>query len=241
MSERAAGPWLVAEGLQKGFRTPHRHIEVLRGIDLAVEAGELVVVTGPSGSGKSTLLNLLGSLDRPDEGSILWGGRALQRLADRERSRLRNRELGFVFQFHHLLPDFTALENVMMPALVAGVEVAQRRERAARLLARVGLTGRSEHRPGELSGGEQQRVAVARALVNGPRLLLADEPGGNLDRALADELHALLLELRTDERVSMVVVTHDESLARRADRWLHLEEGRLLPVGEIGRNGGSGR
>jgi lipoprotein-releasing system ATP-binding protein len=233
-------PWLRATGLYKGFRTPHRHIEVLRGIDLAVPQGQVVAVTGPSGSGKSTLLNLLGSLDRPDEGSILWGGRVLHQLSDGERSRLRNLEVGFVFQFHHLLPDFTALENVMMPALVAGVGAAERRARAQELLEAVGLADRQEHRPGELSGGEQQRVAVARALVNAPKLLLADEPGGNLDRERADQLHELLLSMRTRSGLALVVVTHDEGLARRADVWLHLEQGRLGPK-QPTADGGSGR
>jgi lipoprotein-releasing system ATP-binding protein len=219
--------WLRAQNLRKSYRSTHRYLEVLQGIDLEVGQGEVVAVTGRSGSGKSTLLNLLGSLDRPDEGSILWGDREIFRLSDRERSRLRNQAVGFVFQFHHLLADFTALENVMMPARVAGQNGPAVLERARSLLSRVGVGERLEHRPGELSGGEQQRVAVARALVNHPRMLLADEPAGNLDHARAEELNQLLLELSRTEDLGMVIVTHDESLARRAHRWYHLQGGTL--------------
>jgi lipoprotein-releasing system ATP-binding protein len=225
--------WLRAEDLHKSFASEHREIQVLRGVSLEVRPGEAVAVTGPSGSGKSTLLNLLGSLDRPDRGSILWGETDLAHLDDPRRSRLRNHDIGFVFQQHHLLGDFTALENVLMPARIAGL----RREdtgRAQRLLDRVGLENRREHLPGELSGGEQQRVAVARALMNQPRLLLLDEPGGNLDRARADDLHGLLLGLARQEGIAVVSVTHDESLARRSDRWLHLQGGELVPGGQTG-------
>ena len=226
-------PWLVARGLHRRFKTEHRDLHILCGIDLEVDAGEFVAVTGPSGSGKSTLLNLLGSLDDPDEGEILWGGLSVRRLDDGRRSRLRNEDLGFVFQQHHLLPDFTALENVLMPARVAGRVGSAARDRARHLLTRTGLGERLEHRPGELSGGEQQRVAVARALMNEPRLLLLDEPGGNLDRVRAGELHRLLLDLAAEGNVAAVAVTHNLELAREAGRWYRLEDGRLV----AGRDG----
>jgi lipoprotein-releasing system ATP-binding protein len=223
--------WLRAADLHKGFRSEHRELQVLRGVELEVAPGELVAVTGASGSGKSTLLNLLGSLDRPDRGSIVWAGQDLASLGDAQLSRLRNRCVGFVFQAHHLLADFDALENVLLPARALGKLDATVRRRAESLLERVGLEDRRTHRPGELSGGEQQRVAVARALIASPQLLLADEPGGNLDRERADALHEVLLLLCRAEGVAMVVVTHDRELARRAHRWLQLHEGRLQPHG----------
>jgi lipoprotein-releasing system ATP-binding protein len=219
--------WLQASDVHKSYRSEHRYLHVLQGVDLEVREGEVVAVTGASGSGKSTLLNLLGALDRPDRGSILWGGRDPMRLSDGQRSRMRNREVGFVFQQHHLLGDFTALENVLMPARVAGLRLPGDRERARGLLQKVGLGERLDHLPGELSGGEQQRTAVARALMNAPRLLLVDEPGGNLDRPRAQQLHGLLLTLAAEEGVAVVAVTHDESLARQAHRWLHLQGGVL--------------
>ena len=219
--------WLVAKGLHRSFHSEHRHLHILRGVDLAVERGEFVAITGPSGSGKSTLLNLLGTLDDPDEGEIFWGGLSVRRLNDARRARLRNTQLGFVFQQHHLLPDFTALENVLMPARVGGERGAAPRERARQLLDRVGLAERTGHLPGELSGGEQQRVAVARALMNQPVLLLLDEPGGNLDEVRATDLHRLLLDLAREGNVSVVAVTHNLDLAREADRWFRLDEGRL--------------
>ena len=221
-------PWLVARGLHRRFQTEHRDLHILQGIDLEVAPGEFVAVTGPSGSGKSTLLNLLGSLDDPDEGEILWGGLSVRRLNDKRRSKLRNDDLGFVFQQHHLLPDFTALENVLMPARVSGRRGSASRDRARQLLTRAGLGERLEHLPGELSGGEQQRVAVARALMNEPRLLLLDEPGGNLDRGRAGDLHRLLLDLAAEGNVAAVAVTHDLDLARQAGRWYRLEDGRLM-------------
>jgi len=224
--------WLIARDVHKGFESEHRHLQVLAGVSLEVASGELVAITGVSGSGKSTLLNLLGSLDRPDRGSIVWGGSEIATLTDAELSQLRNRSLGFVFQSHHLLSEFDARENVLLPARAAGNVDRATRERALDLLQRVGLGERLSHRPGELSGGEAQRVAVARALIMRPRMLLADEPGGNLDRERANALHELLLTLCLDEGVAMVVVTHDRSLAARAHRWLDLREGVLHPGGD---------
>ncbi len=220
-------PWLEATELHMSYHTGRRDVTVLRGIDLAVAPREVVAVTGGSGSGKTTLLNLLGSLDRPGQGSIRWGGEEILRLNSKDLSRLRNQAVGFVFQFHHLLPDFTALENIMMPSRIAGASPAKAEMRARDLLERVGLLDWAEHRPGELSGGEQQRVAVARALMNHPRLLLADEPAGNLDSGRAAELTQLLLQARDEEDLAVVVVTHDETAASRADRWYTLHDGRL--------------
>jgi lipoprotein-releasing system ATP-binding protein len=187
----------------------------------------MVAIVGASGAGKSTLLHVLGALDRPTRGSVLLDGEPLHGRADEELAAIRNRKIGFVFQFHHLLREFSALENVMMPLRIAGIDVRQARSRAEELLARVGLSGRMSHRPGELSGGEQQRTAVARALAIDPAVLLADEPSGNLDHANSERLHDLFSQLASDLEISMVVVTHNRSLAGRADRALLLEDGRL--------------
>ena len=202
-------------------------ITVLSGVGLEVARGEMVAIVGTSGAGKSTLLHLLGALDRPTSGEIFLQGQAIARLNDDVLSQLRNRTVGFVFQFHHLLREFTALENVEMPMRIAGWPLARRRDRARDLLTRVGLDGRLHHRPGQLSGGEQQRAAVARALATDPALLLADEPSGNLDHANAERLHDLMGGLAQDLELAVVVVTHNRSLAGRADRVLLLEEGRL--------------
>lgn len=202
-------------------------IHVLDGVDLAVRRGEMVAIVGASGAGKSTLLHVLGALDRPTRGSVLLDGEPLHGRADEELATIRNRKIGFVFQFHHLLREFSALENVMMPLRIAGIELRRARSRAEELLARVGLSGRMTHRPGELSGGEQQRTAVARALAIDPTVLLADEPSGNLDHANSERLHDLFFQLASDLEISMVVVTHNRSLASRADRALLLEDGRL--------------
>jgi len=212
-------------------------IAVLEDVDLAVERGEMVAIIGASGAGKSTLLHLLGALDRPSGGDVIITGRALSGLDDDAVSALRNRTVGFVFQFHHLLREFTALENVMMPLRIAGVDDVQARQRALGLLERVGLSGRAHHRPAQLSGGEQQRTAVARALAADPSVLLADEPSGNLDHGNSERLHDLFAQLTRVLEIAMVVVTHNRSLAARADRVLQLEEGRLtrieLPEGVV--------
>lgn len=205
-------------------------IHVLEGVDLELSAGEAVAVTGESGTGKSTLLHILGGLDRPSGGDVRIGGRSLWRLPDEALTQLRNERLGFVFQFHHLLREFTAVENVMMPLLLAGVGWASARERSRELLARVGLERRLEHKPGQLSGGEQQRVAVARALVARPVVVLADEPSGNLDPETGERLHDILLEACRERSAAMVLVTHNRELAARADRVLRLEAGQLLPA-----------
>jgi lipoprotein-releasing system ATP-binding protein len=205
-------------------------IVVLDSVDLAVERGEMVAIIGASGAGKSTLLHLLGALDRPTSGRVLVAGRELSGLDDDAVSALRSRTVGFVFQFHHLLREFTALENVMMPLRIAGVSEGQAVRRATDLLARVGLSGRVHHRPSELSGGEQQRTAVARALAADPAVLLADEPSGNLDHQNSERLHELFTELAREMEIAMVVVTHNRSLAARADRVLQLEDARLAQI-----------
>jgi lipoprotein-releasing system ATP-binding protein len=206
-------------------------ITVLDGVNLQVARGEMVAIVGASGAGKSTLLHLLGALDRPTRGSVVVSGERLEARSDEELSALRNRRIGFVFQFHHLLREFSALENVMMPLRIAGWEPAKAQARAKELLSRVGLSGRMTHRPAELSGGEQQRTAVARALAIDPSVLLADEPSGNLDHANSERLHDLFAELSRDLEIAMVVVTHNRSLASRADRALLLEDGRLTDTG----------
>ncbi len=202
-------------------------IRILDGVNLRLERGEMVAIVGASGAGKSTLLHILGALDRPTRGSVLIGGESIEGRSDEELSSLRNRKVGFVFQFHHLLREFSALENVTMPLRIAGWDDRRARDRARDLLGRVGLESRMTHRPGQLSGGEQQRAAVARALAADPAVLLADEPSGNLDHANSERLHDLFAELSRDLEVSMVVVTHNRSLAARADRVLLLEDGRL--------------
>jgi lipoprotein-releasing system ATP-binding protein len=222
---------LEARGLSKQYVGGDGGIiMVLDGVELAVERGEMVAIIGASGAGKSTLLHLLGALDRPSSGEVLIGGRALSGLDDDAVSALRNHTVGFVFQFHHLLREFTALENVMMPLRIAGTGDDAARHRASELLERVGLSGRAHHRPAQLSGGEQQRTAVARALAADPSVLLADEPSGNLDHGNSERLHDLFGRLTRELEIAMVVVTHNRSLAARADRVLQLEEGRLAQI-----------
>jgi lipoprotein-releasing system ATP-binding protein len=226
---------LEARDLRKSYRGGDGGtIEVLRGVDFAVETGEFVAVTGESGSGKSTLLHLLGALDGPTSGQVRLDGAAYEGLDAEALAALRNRKIGFVFQFHHLLRDFTALENVALPLRIAGVPVADSEARARAMLDAVGLGARRTHLPSQLSGGEQQRAAVARALVVQPTLLLADEPSGNLDEQNAEHLHALFSGLAREFRTAMVVVTHNRSLAGRADRVLTLSEGVLAPAAGYG-------
>jgi lipoprotein-releasing system ATP-binding protein len=213
--------------LTKRFPRDGEHVDVLKGLTLDIGPGELVAVVGPSGAGKSTLLHLLGALERPTSGEIRYGETAISALSDAALAEFRNRRVGFVFQFHHLLPEFTALENVMLPLLIRRLPVAEARGGARTLLGQVGLEGRLTHRPGELSGGEQQRVALARALVGEPAVLLADEPTGNLDSKTGHEVFELLRQINRERRLTCVMVTHNEALAAQADRVLHMLDGRL--------------
>jgi lipoprotein-releasing system ATP-binding protein len=225
---------LEAQGLRKVYRGGDGNpIEVLAGIDLSVDRGEFVAIVGASGSGKSTLLHLLGALDTPSGGTVRLAGQSYDDHTAEALAGVRNKKLGFVFQFHHLLREFTALENVMMPLLIAGEDDAKARSRAEELLAAVGLAGRMSHRPSQLSGGEQQRAAVARALVADPLVVLADEPSGNLDSANSERLHQLFAHLSRQFETALVVVTHNRSLAGRADRVLSLEGGRLVPLSSV--------
>ena len=200
-------------------------LQVLRGISLEVERGEVLSIVGPSGAGKTTLLQIMGTLDRPDSGTVTIDGTQADRLNDRELAAFRNRHIGFVFQFHQLLPEFTALENVMIPALIGGRERKEAERAAREMLERLGLAERAAHKPNELSGGEKQRVAVARALMNRPSVVLADEPSGSLDTRHKEELHQLFFDLRQELGQTFVIVTHDEGLARMSDRTVHLVDG----------------
>ena len=203
-------------------------LHILNGVNLSVRRGEMIAIVGESGAGKSTLLHVIGALDRPTRGYVLIGGEPINDRTDDELATIRNRKVGFVFQYHHLLREFSALENVMMPLRIAGATVPKAQSRAEELLARVGLSGRMHHRPSELSGGEQQRTAVARALAVDPAVVLADEPTGNLDHRNGDRLHEVFAQLARDLEIGLVVVTHNRSLAARADRALLLEDGRLV-------------
>jgi lipoprotein-releasing system ATP-binding protein len=225
---------LEARGIRKVYAGGDgQPLEVLRGIDLEVRRGEFVAIVGASGAGKSTLLHLLGALDAASGGDVWLDGSRYADLDARATAELRNRKVGFVFQFHHLLREFSALENVMMPLLIGGMEARQARSRAEEVLSEVGLAGRMTHRPAELSGGEQQRCAVARALVHDPSVVLADEPSGNLDHANSERLHELFFRLAREYETAVVVVTHNRQLAGRADRILWLEDGRLTTVTSI--------
>jgi lipoprotein-releasing system ATP-binding protein len=227
MSDKAI---LSCRNLGKSYEEGPESVRVLAGLQLELHPGERVAIVGKSGSGKSTLLNLLGGLDTPTEGSVWLDGEELSALSEKKRGLLRNRALGFVYQFHHLLPEFTALENVCMPLLIGKTAIPQARQRATALLERVGLGHRLEHKPAELSGGERQRVAIARALVNNPGLVMLDEPTGNLDSHTAEGIQDLMLELSTSMRTAFLVVTHDMNLARQMDRVLQLQEGCLTPI-----------
>ena len=215
---------IEAKGIEKSFGP----LKVLKGLDFYADAAEIVAIMGASGAGKSTLLQILGTLLRPESGSLTIDGIDALSLGRNDLSDFRCRNIGFVFQFHHLLPEFTSLENVMIPALIAGTGKAQAKEKAIQLLDTLGLADRLKHKPSELSGGEQQRVAIARALVNSPAVLLADEPSGNLDSATKEELHKLLLELRSNLKQTMVIVTHDPTLAAICDRTLNMKDGMFV-------------
>jgi len=211
--------------IRKSFGT----LEVLKGIDLDIKRGEIVSIVGPSGAGKTTLLQIMGTLDRADSGQVFINGTDVSHLGQKALARFRNQQIGFVFQFHQLLPEFTAMENVMIPALIGGRSRKETRRRAEELLALMGLSERADHKPSELSGGEKQRVAVARALINDPAVVMADEPSGSLDSANKAELHRLFFDLRDRLGQTFVIVTHDEELARTTDRTIHICDGRTLP------------
>jgi lipoprotein-releasing system ATP-binding protein len=213
----------------KNIHKKYGSVEVLKGVDVEIAKGEIVSVVGSSGAGKSTLLHILGTLDKADQGNVVMNNTVLQDLNEKKLAAFRNKHIGFVFQFHHLLPEFTALENVCIPGWLAGRKKAEVKERAKELLTMLGLSARLENKPNELSGGEQQRVAVARALINNPDIVFADEPTGNLDSANAKELHQLFLDLRKKFNQTFLIVTHNEELAALSDRILHMKDGKILP------------
>ena len=218
---------IVCQNLSKVYQEGRLATTVLQGVNLAVEKGELLAIVGTSGSGKSTLLHLLGALDAPSTGDIIFEGNNIHKLSSKQQAKWRNQELGFVYQFHHLLSEFSALENVAMPLLIAGESIKIAQQKATALLDRVGLSLRIQHRPAELSGGERQRVAIARALINNPSLVLADEPTGNLDAKSAESVYLLLKELNSELGTAFVVVTHDQQLANKLDRQLYMSNGIL--------------
>ena len=222
---------IVLEGIDihKSFQTGAETLHVLKGVDIGIKRSEIVSVVGASGVGKSTLLHILGALDRPTKGKVRLDSTDVFALSDKKLAHFRNKTVGFVFQFHHLLPEFSALENVMMPRLISGEEMSSIKEKAEHLLSEVGLADRAHHKPGELSGGEQQRVAVARALINEPQIVIADEPSGNLDRATGEELHNLISDLNQKKGYIFIIATHNQLLAQRAHRIITLVEGKAMP------------
>jgi lipoprotein-releasing system ATP-binding protein len=235
-AKKEEAPLIVAIGVTRNFIKDAQAIEVLRGIDLEIHNGETLAITGASGVGKSTLIHILGALDKPTSGAVFYEGRDVFQLDDRGLARFRNQEIGFVFQFHHLLGELTALENVMMPALISGMQRKRAVSLAEEILKRLGMSERLRHKPGELSGGEQQRVAIARAVVLQPKVVLADEPTGNLDRRTGEGVEDILLELNRDLRSTLLVVTHNPTLARKMGREVELVDGRIMkrPVGADG-------
>ena len=215
---------IVAKGIHKTIQ----NLDILKGVDLEIKSGEIVSIVGSSGAGKTTLLTILGTLDRPSRGQVLINGEEVSKLGDKKLAAFSNQNIGFVFQFHQLLPEFTALENVCIPAFIKGRGKKESMEKAAQLLDMLGLANRTNHKPSELSGGEQQRVAVARALINGPKVIFADEPSGNLDSKNAEELHKLFFKLRAEFGQTFVIVTHNNALAQMADRTLVMSDGRII-------------
>jgi lipoprotein-releasing system ATP-binding protein len=230
---------VVVEGVKKSFVHEGHEVPILKGIDLRIDEGEMLCIVGPSGAGKSTLLHLLGTLDLPSEGKIFYDGQDVTTYSSAKLAEFRNQGIGFVFQFHHLLPEFTALENVMMPGRIRGERTGELEQRARALLEEVGLSSRLTHRPGELSGGEQQRVALARALIMGPRLLLADEPTGNLDTTTGSAMHELLFSLNRTRGTTFLVVTHSRDLAEQMPRVVHMRDGRIENDQKNGRPRGA--
>jgi lipoprotein-releasing system ATP-binding protein len=228
MNEAGAAPVLALQSIARIYQQGDRRLEIFKDVSLGVKAGEIAALVGPSGAGKSSLLHIAGLLEKPSAGEVAIAGTPCAGLPDAERTRIRRSAIGFVYQFHHLLPEFSALENVMMPRLIAGASRSEARTRAAELLDRLGLGERANHRPGELSGGEQQRVAIARALANRPLLLLADEPTGNLDPKTAERVHREFLHLIAEEGLAALIATHNHDLARRMHRVLRLDGGRLV-------------